>query len=1160
MTLRDFFNTYNINEDALVRMKRRLFVVGRFNQKRAKGGGPITYLLTNRNLENDRLKDHFDAAHIGAISYSTFEEMLEPAIEELITERLDQPFVEMVVPDSDHPRNRQRIDPNNYFYQRAIANNEQGELKPDCKPSTDQDDILGSKQTNAGASIFEQIRAYLATFAHFQVHNHKLVAALVEVLVQCAGKRGWPGFEKGGPLPANLHREMLNFLYSEDQTKPFDGTRLNLTGTRLKGYEHKLADAIGALREALGNQKVTNYSEPMINSTALSLWLRKHLEKQTDETGFDLHQTFAQSRKAFNGLRQILRSKVLLAMVLNWLLAHYKSDTHMPELAHLRDYARTQAVEDAIKTGKYGLAKPLPRASPEQRKAYRENLERHFKNIILAVGGDTEAEAQLPEEMKALVTQYQNDDDALDALKTIAGLDKKDADTQNAFFSVAKNLMIDTLCPALFLEPNLKKAELINLFNGELVAVYLNAILLTQNNERLLLKIADKHAKSLSKMVNKGSITNPEEHQKAVLQDLINHFFLNKELVKQVKDGLTVIGNAVQLMDAMPEETAAPGATGKPGAGDISTTFSYDLSDDNLLETTPTESARVKEAVKVMVKQSAAMQQKAEESAQEGETKNEPAAAQTAEGPKATQATEAQTDADQTQEDVAAEATSKTDADQEELGETGLLKRVTDLTAQMLANHPETPAEAFPDRVLAEMEKEPDLKASKLARDLRIAEQCFNLIYTRYIANPDKADFRAQVDRMTLMRMMRLFADELRLGQTYSHLYRMIIDLVRYPNPADFMREKSITEYFDDGTFDLGNLEALLKALEIEGLSNIRNFVCELQGMRYLLEKTAEDPDAEIVVINGDAQEFLTWLRTENLDPNENAEGGMRCQSLCAAGTASSFMGPGLVYLTNTAFKDDAEDKKAFLDTLATFPLRRGNFRVVLPPMLLTAPLENWHAQGKELAKKTNQSLAPVTIVGPSPHLNPPTDTMPSHLPAGYLLAAHFLRPQAQNFKLKNINEKGVDRFHVLGVGAAEMRAYLSNVFWGPPEQARFEIDYYGYLTALLAGAAASHGGAQPFQPETLFNFLFIEENPLNGDYFNANTLLDRMLPNGNGRVFGLGENPALPEGQPAYRLETLVAASDHKTPLNINQTTRLSFKNVQWLQKTLPLLLNDEP
>src|SRR5439155_19077113 len=114
-------------------------------------------------------------------------------------------------------------------------------------------------------------------------------------------------------------------------------------------------------------------------------------------------------------------------------------------------------------------------------------------------------------------------------------------------------------------------------------------------------------------------------------------------------------------------------------------------------------------------------------------------------------------------------------------------------------------------------------------------------------------------------------------GRVCSNLYQLLLDLVLYldpekADPMDFLREKSLTIYFDDAHLDHGGIGELRQTLEFQSTDSLRNivkFVSELQGMNYLMDSLKREPNAEIVVINATADEFWTWLEQDNLVPDQ---------------------------------------------------------------------------------------------------------------------------------------------------------------------------------------------------------------------------------------------------------------------------------------------------
>src|SRR5215831_5978829 len=118
--LSEFLRDNDIDLDALERIRHRLFIVGRFNQRNT-GADPDLYLFTNRPDLSDRYKKNFKV--VLDLNYDQFVKTLRPAIAERIEKEGRFPVVIQEVPQgNDALDGTCVIDTFNFFFQRAIAN------------------------------------------------------------------------------------------------------------------------------------------------------------------------------------------------------------------------------------------------------------------------------------------------------------------------------------------------------------------------------------------------------------------------------------------------------------------------------------------------------------------------------------------------------------------------------------------------------------------------------------------------------------------------------------------------------------------------------------------------------------------------------------------------------------------------------------------------------------------------------------------------------------------------------------------------------------------------------------------------------------------------------------------------------------------------------
>src|SRR5262249_46944577 len=144
---------------------------------------------------------------------------------------------------------------------------------------------------------------------------------------------------------------------------------------------------------------------------------------------------------------------------------------------------------------------------------------------------------------------------------------------------------------------------------------------------------------------------------------------------------------------------------------------------------------------------------------------------------------------------------------------------------------------------------------------------------------------------------------------------------------------------FDDVKLAGRGVTALRQTLEAQGrnsLDNVVKFVSELRGLKFLMDKVSMRPDAEVVLVNATADEFLDWLAKDNLT---EARGLGRLRSGLRVRDDQKSEGsipPGLVLLTDIAFTGSSPAQ--WLERLAGEAMRHQGLGVVLPPFCLSTP------------------------------------------------------------------------------------------------------------------------------------------------------------------------------------------------------------------------------
>ncbi len=1049
MSLTSFVDRFKIDLNALACVKKRLFVVGRFNQTPIVDD-PEMYLFTNRDLSDDYCANF---THRFDLSYESFVQALRPAIAEQFLDRDPTKFrrfpqVLQVVPSgAKELQGASVIDTFNYFFIRATTSSDQKRFKKD---SSKRPELLEQTDKDRGRAILTQIRRCLRTFCSFQPRSYEIVEAFAQMLGQCGLQHSLPSFSAGGPLPGGFREKLIDFIYAEDSRARFDPAGLDFSQAQWVQLRHDkdslamFCNVVSAFRDALLSTPAQQYNKYSFGNPPQRL---PTLAKTNVSPG--LAAGFREAREAFNSLRQILRSKVLLSMVLEWILSAFYGLDEVAEIPAANQDKRDRKVEGLILAGKKGLiAAPIKRPTPAERRRFSKLLTENFELLLKAIlAPEVELKAALeplPRELQDLAMTLRNNNEKRELLAGISGV-RMGEEMHKSFMDAARTVLLDVLCPALYRNPIVTQQMLKKYFRRETMAAYLTAVFLGDSSQDAVRKIAEDHRTFFESKIDPKDKTLDDVD--AILGVLLKDFMdvlSQPEMQRRLGEGMKVLHEVLALLEGTELE-------GQRGAGSISALLPF-VGQDRKHEGSVEETPASRELIRVTVPQQV---KKALEARLSSKHDNE------------SQAPGSQPERGQ-DEDLGSPADSPTRLN---LKINEILDKVVDISIT-------SKEEATPEQVVEWTQKataqilSDERLVGGLAEDLRAFERTLHLIYSRYEANPSLLTFRNKVERMTLINMMLLFQKDLGLGRVCSNLYQLLLDLVLHldpdkVDPLDFLRENSLTVYFDDADLAEGGIRELRQTLEvqsIQSLNNIVTFVSELQGIKYLMDAAAPEAGAEVVVVNATATEFLEWLRKDNLTANRG-KGRFRIGRLVTNDSLSEqTIPPGLVYLTDIAFP--GANKEEWIKSLSSAQLRNGELRILLPPLCLSTPAQDqsgsWSTSGADWAAAAAEARAPIVIVGPSPHLNRPGDGFPTILPAGYVLGAHFLRrtdPQLRNSD--SIAEASKGRFRVIGSGGAQLDESLDRVIWGEggAKDYALSVDFYLYVLLLAWGTALRREG-----------------------------------------------------------------------------------------------------
>lgn len=1109
-TLGETLKAFNIDTRALSQIKNRVFVVGRFNQ-RSQGQPPEVYLFTNRKDLSPQYRRNFQGNAANHLKYEDFVRTLAPAVAERVVKQGRFHGVEQIIPDgSTAGEGASVINTFNYFFQRAVANTEQGAFQGKQAPTGG--DLLQPGREERGKGILTQIRKNLETFCGFQPQTGEIVDTMSELLSQCAKHHGIPAFAPGDPFPPGFSEELINFLYDESDESTFSLDSVDLRAEHWRGLwdadkkvptdaGEKTIAVVCAFRDAMigipREQYNIRFGGKNLNSLAQDCVKKKQ----------KLAKGFRRSRDAFNGLRQILRSRVLLSMVLEWLLGEYRQIDAV--VAATAEAAKDRALEDAIlnRPEENGLAKPVRRPSRKERARFSDLLTENYEKLLDAIvseGREFDSKVdKLPKEIQDVAHKVVAERKQREALVKIAGA-KQPLELQKAFRDATKTILLDVLCPVLYRVPVLTTQMLKKYFRQEILAAYLTAVFLSDKDQDRVRKIAEDHLEFFESKIDKVSKEIKGEGE--ILARLLSDFvamLASPEMEERLSKDIQVLYDVLALFEA--DEAMQGLGVGGIVAKRVSEPEKSDLEKSS--EMTQIGQAPIAKALKEKVKAVASKRYASVLKAAGFAATAAPAGAAGAAEPGAAGAAVAD------DPELAAFAPEQSEV---EARIASIVKRI--IPDRFEEKPTETEREAWIETAEKELSKDKAFMES-LQRSITAFERTLHLIYSRYNSNPDKRTFRNKVERMALINMMLLFQRDLGFGKVLSNLYQLLLDLVLYldpddPNPREFMRKKSLTLYFDDadiakddqGHSGVTDLRQTLIAQAENSLQNIVTFVSDLRGVKHLMDSVSANREAEVVVINATAKEFLEWVTDENLAAGVAVQrlraGGLVTTKRAGATASDTVIPPGFAYISDIAFTDDYS-KEDFLSNLAALRNRDERLVFLVPPLCISTPaqsVDDWDRYGEKLAGLIGSSPAPVLILGPSPNLNPPGDGFPTILPAGYLFAAHLLSQPSQDVHIHGVKRQSKGRFRIVGSGFVDMAESLRRILWGSEVDGgdvyAFAGDFFLYLITTILATAEFQEGAIPVNRAEFLRFFSFEEGDFQStDRYKTIEVLSGALP-----------------------------------------------------------------
>jgi hypothetical protein len=1204
--LQDFINHYQIDEKALESIKHRLMIVGRFSQT-DRTQDPDVYLFTNK--PDSDLPDAFKAKDgifkdRRPLAYEKFVELLRPSLAERVEFEEDLP-VEAQIPKirqyvprdyNDAREGTAVVDTFHYLFLRAISSTKQGTELNNMRPHLPSElALLGNRRQHAGKGIFKLFRKELNVFALFQPQTHLIVDAMSQLLSTCARQNDMPQYAHGAPLPPGFPEKLIDYVYAEDAGSKFSLEGLDLSSppwsqlTRNRAAGRMFQNVVSAFRDAiLGLEReqfgMIKFAGRTLDQQARDLFSGQRPDIKGSKERKELREQFGRARDAFNTLRQLLRSKAIIALILDWLL---KSYYQLPQVSSQgSEHEQDAAAATAILHGAHNVAPPVLRPSKEAQDEFGTRLTLHFEKLLMVLYEKDEVFEQklleaLPDlDLQKLARELRAKPLLVKTLARIA-TPTADSDTREAFINSAKVVLLDVLCPVLFDQPVLTEDQLRRIFRQQTMAAYLTAIFLARSNKDEVGLIGRKNIEYFKSKIDKKTyeIEDMAEIEAKFLGEFIE-LIASEKIQRQLQEGLDVLREAQTILANIPAGS---------GAGAISAVRpDPDIQKNATLEVTAVRPADVEVSLRELVKKLVRSEPRVVELRQKARAVAQAAAA--IPGAQAALAPEGVA-IEPEAADVEPGAPVAIDAidtpgrgmlGDSEIGKAASSK-VKQVLDRLLAGR-EPGAVAAPvtldEQELAKEASELLLGDQKTMKDVQKAvkayEQILFLIYQRYAENQgNKIDgFSNGVDRLTLVNMMLLSQKELGLGTVSSNLLQLLMDMVEHldrenPDPMSFIRKVSLTRYFDNKKLDLDgdvwgitNLRKTLEAQYFDNLEETQAFVSELWGIRYLMGKLKNDDRSEVIVVNATADEFISWIRRNSLSPHAEAGGNFQLKKLLGV-QAGECIQPGLVYLTDSAFplkapptvdeEDDAKRlqreqqsaKEHFVRSLSGMNLCNEQLRVLLPPMCISTPgfgEEGWSDVGRSVATAAMTIPAPVAIVGPSAFLNNPSDYFRTYLPAGYMFAVHFLsKSTTQSIIIDNVAASSQGRFRVVGY-SPQMHETLDSVLWplSHGDTYGFAVDYYLYMILTIL-AAASGGAAPPTDIEATAYYANFFRNRIATPLWRGSCdVVSKFLVDGTGAWFSFAQSIAQANS-------SLGAVLVDKQGLEDNAAGAISITDVGW-------------
>jgi hypothetical protein len=1035
-----------------------------------------------------------------------------------------------------------------------------------------------------GREAFRKATAALTRWADVQASHPEVLGRLAALFKSCSLERGLPAFDVGADWPGGLAEEAIDFLYA-DPPRPFPADRLAFEGRLwggLKGNQgaagrQALADVVGAFREAM-----TGTADIQFNAVTFKGKPLPELAAEALAGHEALVEKFRAARAGRAEVRQLLLDTPRLAGMLEWVLDDIYARVEPSFEPDDTPWDRHEKVLRAVQEGSYGLPKAVKRLNRDQRRQFEKMLTDGWQRLVRAVTAADDAYAAmapgLDDELKDLADRIRADGARSGVIALISGA-ASGADILEAFIKGNSTMLIDVLVPALCRLPVLTIRGIKESLKAHLLALYFTAVALDARNESAVRRIAASRVGEFEKEIE--NFAAPTQSTRRFVAQLLDEY-LNLLGRPEMKDRLAGAVRVIREVLALQEK-----------ADEAEARRLFDaIWPDGLTRRSAPALKRVRpEVSQLRALLHGVIRPRVKERFADRHAELAGAAAGAQAGAAASRRAHPAGPSPAARK-ANAKANGKSNGKQaagpeKDAGAPALpppeyltaIESAVDARVDALFAAG-APGEGAEEKVAAEAEAElwaDQNFAGGLVRDFEAFSKVVALIYARFSdpENSTKKAFCRQTLKMSFQNLLLTFKGDLLLGKDNSNLYMLLGDLIEAvdgDNPAvrDFTGSRSITEYLEDVSD--GGLVELRDALVIAGVQsrqNLSGYVGELVGLKYVCDKLAGSPDAELIVHVTTARGFLNHFQDDSLTANAGRGLYRLGKWQSANGASEASLAAGAVYFSDAAFPQG--DKLAWLSGLRGLKLHdpASGFSALLPPVLVgTGPQSSDYArEGAALEAAARGAPVAVHVAGPAVSVPGAAGAPPVVIGAGYAAVAHLLGAGEQRLTVPNAPRPKPGRFHTLGYGSAGFRKSLERFLMGdarllpaapraategdsaePPAEslplsAIFEGDFYLYLVLAILGTAKYGGGGQPVDATGFYELFHTRHDDPNTRFvYRASAALGPALHCGDAFRFALEQ--ALKEGQPLTGLTVALAPGPN---LESDGPRRRTMTDVAW-------------